>query len=164
MTSAFCVHIYCDGSCLTNPGPGGWAALLIWKPAADCASQHNKKANRKLLCGNEQDTTNNRMELTAAIEGLLALKRPCDVHLFCDSQYVVRGMNEWIGSWQKRHWKTAGGKPVENQDLWQKLLQASQPHNVVWSWVKAHAGNALNEYVDEQARAQAHLVSGSIRA
>ena len=161
MPFTFCVHIYCDGSCLTNPGPGGWAALLIWlSPTNNTVSNENEKSKLKLLSGHQHHTTNNRMELTAAIEGLLALKHPCKVHIFCDSQYVVKGMNTWIRSWKKRNWRTATGRPVENQDLWQKLLAASQQHHVVWQWIKAHAGNAFNEYVDEQARAQARVACG----
>ena len=171
MASIFCVQMYCDGSCLANPGPGGWAALLMWQPTTTETSTKNvqpgwgtnnlAKNHSKLLCGHERHTTNNRMELTAAIEGLSALKCPCGVQVFCDSQYVVKGITEWVSSWKKRGWKTAAGKPVENQDLWQKLLTTSEQHKVTWRWVKAHAGNTLNEYVDEQARAQAHLASGS---
>ena len=161
MADTSCVQSYCDGSCISNPGPGGWAALLIWQSKiSKCLSKQHKTPPRKLLCGHERSTTNNRMELTAATQGLLALKRPCDVQIFCDSQYVVRGMNEWLPSWQKRNWKTAAGKPVENQDLWQQLSAASQQHCVTWNWIKAHAGNALNEYVDEQARAQARVACG----
>ncbi|MEM7402585.1 MAG: ribonuclease HI [Myxococcota bacterium] len=161
MAVSSCVQIYCDGSCIRNPGPGGWAALLIWQPKTDKRlSKQHQTSQRKLLCGHERNTTNNRMELTAAMQGLRALHRPCEVQIFCDSQYVVRGMNEWLNSWQKRNWKTAAGKPVENQDLWQQLSAASQQHRVAWHWIKAHAGNALNEYVDEQARAQARVACG----
>ncbi len=144
------VQLYCDGSCLRNPGPGGWAALLIF------ASNPDTQECRKLLRGNcPESTTNNRMELTAALEGLLALKQPCDIKVFSDSQYVVKGMSEWQMAWRRRGWRTAAGKPVENVELWQRLVQAATPHQVAWHWVKAHAGHPLNEYVDDQARQQA---------
>ncbi|MEM7495901.1 MAG: ribonuclease HI [Myxococcota bacterium] len=144
------VQLYCDGSCLRNPGPGGWAALLIF-----ASPRSGEQERRKLVQGGCPDTTNNRMELTAAIEGLSALKQPCDARVFCDSQYVVRGMSEWQAAWRRRGWKTAGGKRVENVELWQRLVQAASPHRATWHWVKGHAGHPLNEYVDEQARQQA---------
>lgn len=137
------VEIYTDGSCLKNPGPGGWAALLLMGE------------REKLISGAQKDTTNNQMELMAAIEGLSALTRPCSVKLHADSQYVVRGMKEWIHGWQKNNWKTAAKKPVENQELWKRLLEAAKIHQVEWLWVKAHAGHPQNERVDEAARAQA---------
>ncbi|MBH1988829.1 MAG: ribonuclease HI [Myxococcaceae bacterium] len=139
------VEVYTDGSCLKNPGPGGWAALLK-------VGEHEK-----LVSGFQPNVTNNQMELLAAIQGLKALKRPCRVTLFSDSQYVVRGMSEWVFNWQRRGWKTASNKPVENQSLWQELVRVAQIHEVEWEWIKAHAGHEYNERVDQEARAQAQL-------
>jgi ribonuclease HI len=137
------VHAYTDGACLGNPGLGGWGALL----------RYGKQ--EKTLSGNEPDTTNNRMELMAAIRALESLKEACDVHLHTDSQYVQKGITEWIGSWQARGWKTSGGDPVKNQDLWQRLLVASARHKVRWHWVKGHAGHEENEIADQLARSAA---------
>lgn len=142
------VIIYCDGACLGNPGPGGYAALLM---------RHEGDAQERVVCGHEYATTNNRMELRAAIEGLKALKRACPVTLYCDSQYVIKGMTEWMPGWQKSQFKTANKKAVKNVDLWQELLEASSRHQITWRWVKAHAGNVYNERVDEIAREQAGL-------
>lgn len=141
------VYIFCDGACLGNPGPGGWAALL--------RVTRTGKPHEKMFSGSEAMTTNNRMELRAAIEGLLALKKPCRVELFSDSQYVVKGMKEWVFGWQRSQWKTATKKPVVNQDLWQDLLAASKRHEVTWNWVKGHSGHPENERVDEMARNEA---------
>ena len=141
------VQIYCDGACLGNPGPGGWATLLLTSRAG--------KEHERVISGGETLTTNNRMELRAAIEGFKALKRSCSVSLYSDSQYVVKGMKEWIFGWQKNNWKNAARKPIENQDLWQELLQASSDHQVKWHWVKGHAGHPQNERVDEVAREEA---------
>lgn len=137
------VKIYTDGSCLKNPGPGGWAALLVMG------------SKEKMISGGLKDTTNNQMELMAAIEGLKALTRPCEVQLYADSQYVVKGMKEWVTGWIKNNWKTAAKKPVANQEFWQELVKAAERHTVTWHWVKAHAGHPENERVDEMARAQA---------
>ena len=134
------VEIYTDGACLGNPGPGGWGALL----------RHG--ANEKELAGGEPDTTNNRMELMGAIRALQALREPCSVVLHTDSQYVQKGISEWIVNWQRRGWKTADGKPVKNDDLWRELLLAQKPHTVDWRWVKGHAGHVENERVDVLAR------------
>ncbi len=133
------VTIYTDGACRGNPGPGGWGALLVLGE------------KRLELCGGEQGTTNNRMELTAAIEGLGALKRQCNVKLITDSQYVLKGVTEWMSGWKKRGWKTASKQPVKNVDLWQKLDQACQAHRVEWEWVKGHAGHPGNERADQLA-------------
>lgn len=133
------VTIYTDGACRGNPGPGGWGALLVL----------NEK--RREMCGGEKSTTNNRMELTAAIEGLGALKKPCKVRLVTDSQYVLKGVTEWMEGWKKRGWKTASKQPVKNVDLWQKLDQALQQHDVAWEWVKGHAGHPGNEFADQLA-------------
>ncbi len=130
------IHIYTDGACRGNPGPGGWGALLI---AGD---------KRRELSGYEAHTTNNRMELTAAIRALQALKRRCVVDLYTDSQYVRQGITEWMTNWKRRHWKTADGKPVKNQDLWQELDAAVVAHEVRWHWVKGHAGHPGNERAD----------------
>jgi ribonuclease HI len=137
------VEIHTDGACLGNPGPGGWAALL----------RHNGRERE--LAGGEAQTTNNRMELLAAIMALEALKAPCEVVLSTDSQYVQKGIGEWLPNWIRRGWKTAGGDPVKNQDLWQRLHAAAKPHKVQWKWVKGHAGHAENERVDKLARAEA---------
>ena len=133
------VIVYTDGACKGNPGPGGWGALLI-------AGDH-----RKELYGGESLTTNNRMELTAAIEALAALKRPCRVQLFTDSQYVRLGITEWLPQWKRRGWKTADRKPVKNDDLWKLLEQQIERHQVHWHWVRGHAGDPGNERADELA-------------
>ena len=133
------VVIYTDGACKGNPGPGGWGALLI-------AGEH-----RKELHGGEPATTNNRMELTAAIEALAALKRECRVHLYTDSQYVRLGITEWLPQWKRRGWKTADRKPVKNADLWELLDAQIQRHDVHWHWVKGHSGHPGNERADELA-------------
>jgi ribonuclease HI len=148
------VTIFSDGSCLGNPGPGGWAALL--------RTVSNTQNIEKLLVGGAKDTTNNRMELQAALEGLLALKHPCRVEIVTDSNYLVKGMTEWIQGWQKRDWKNSKKKPVENRDLWESLLNASRPHDIRWTWVKGHAGHAENERVDQAAHAEASRQKDSI--
>jgi len=135
------VEIYTDGACRGNPGPGGWGALLI---SGDV---------RKELSGAETQTTNNRMELTAAIEALRALKRPVHATLYTDSKYVCTGIEEWLPQWKRRDWRTASKKPVKNIDLWRALDEAREPHTVSWRWVKGHAGNAGNEHVDALANA-----------
>ncbi|MBK9493184.1 MAG: Ribonuclease HI [Alphaproteobacteria bacterium ADurb.BinA280] len=142
------VEIHADGSCSGNPGPGGWGVLLRFG------------AHERELAGGEPDTTNNRMELMAAIEGLQALKEACEVDLFTDSQYVQKGITEWLPSWQRRGWKTADNKPVKNADLWQRLDAARQRHRVRWHWVKGHAGHADNERVDGLARQAAEQIKG----
>jgi len=134
------VTIYTDGACSGNPGPGGWGAVLI-------SGEH-----RKELSGGEGATTNNRMELTAAIEALNALKRPCAVELYTDSVYVRDGITKWIHGWRRNGWRTAGKKPVKNAELWQALEEALQRHKVDWHWVKGHAGHPENERADELAR------------
>ena len=133
------IEIYTDGACRGNPGPGGWGALLI---AGD---------RRKTLHGGERDTTNNRMELTAAIEALNALRGSQQVVLHTDSKYVMDGINDWIANWKKRGWKTASKKPVKNQDLWMALDEATRAHDIRWVWVKGHDGNPGNELADELA-------------
>lgn len=137
------VEIHTDGACLGNPGPGGWAALLC------------HQGRERELAGGEALTTNNRMELLAAIMALEALKGPCRVVLSTDSQYVQKGIGEWLPNWIRRGWKTAGGDPVKNKDLWERLQAASAPHKIEWRWVKGHAGHAENERVDKLARAAA---------
>lgn len=134
------VQLYSDGACQGNPGPGGWGVLLI-------AGEH-----RKRLFGGEAHTTNNRMELQAVIEGLKALKRRCEVHVHTDSQYVQKGMTEWLPQWKSRGWKTRDNAPVKNQDLWQILESMVQAHDVHWHWVKGHAGDPGNEEADQLAR------------
>ena len=133
------VDIYTDGACRGNPGPGGWAALLI------------AGETRKEVSGAETETTNNRMELMAAIQGLGALKRRCKVRLYTDSKYVLQGATEWLPAWKARGWRTADKKPVKNQDLWEKLEQVASVHTLTWQWVKGHSGDPGNERVDELA-------------
>ena len=133
------VEIYTDGACRGNPGPGGWAALLSF-------GEHEKE-----LAGAEAHTTNNRMELTAVIRALEALKRPSEVRLFTDSEYVRRGITEWVKSWKARGWKTADRKPVKNQDLWEQLDALAAGHRIEWRWVKGHSGVPGNERVDRLA-------------
>lgn len=134
------VSIWTDGACSGNPGPGGWGALLRFKDA------------EKELFGGEEETTNNRMELTAAIQALEALTKPCRVDLSTDSQYVKGGITGWIHGWKKNGWKTANKKPVKNAELWMALDEACARHEVTWHWVKGHAGHAENERADELAR------------
>jgi ribonuclease HI len=133
------VHIYTDGACAGNPGPGGWAAILV----------HGD--TEKELAGGESDTTNNRMELMAAIAALEALKSPCRVDLTTDSQYVRNGMREWLPGWKAKGWKTADRKPVKNADLWQRLELAASGHDITWHWVRGHDGHAYNERADKLA-------------
>ena len=134
------VVIYTDGACSGNPGPGGWGAILSFA------------GKEKELKGGELHTTNNRMELMAAISALEALTKPCDVDLHTDSQYVRNGITSWINGWKKNGWKTADKKPVKNVDLWQKLDAALKQHKVRWHWVKGHAGHPMNERADQLAR------------
>lgn len=134
------VTIYTDGACSGNPGPGGWGAIL------------RARGHEKELHGGEAETTNNRMELRAAIEALSALKRPCTVDLHTDSEYLRKGITEWIGAWKARGWKTAARKPVKNADLWQALDEIAARHAIRWHWVKGHAGHPENERADELAR------------
>ncbi|PWK93009.1 ribonuclease HI [Fulvimonas soli] len=143
------VEAFTDGACLGNPGPGGWAALL------------RARGTERLLSGGEPATTNNRMELMAAIGALEALKRPCKVRLTTDSRYVMQGIEEWVPRWRANGWRTADKKPVKNQDLWQRLAAAAEPHVVRWQWVKGHNGHAENERVDRAAREQAEHYKGN---
>ena len=142
------VIIYTDGACRGNPGPGGWGAIL------------SKGVHEKELYGAERDTTNNRMELMAAIRGLEALKRPCEVTLVTDSVYLKKGITEWLPQWHRRGWKTAARKPVKNVDLWQRLEQALNGHRLHWKWIKGHSGHPENERADQLAnRAVDELLS-----
>lgn len=133
------VELITDGACSGNPGPGGWAAILKF-------GKH-----RKELWGSEKETTNNRMELTAAIEGLRLLKEKCDVHITTDSEYVLKGITQWIAGWKKNNWKSASKQPVKNQDLWQELDEQVQRHQVKWTWTKGHADHPDNNRCDELA-------------
>jgi ribonuclease HI len=133
------VEIYTDGACRGNPGPGGWAALLV------------AGSERREVMGAEAATTNNRMELSAAIGGLKALKRRCAVKLYTDSKYVLQGATEWMPNWKTRGWRTAAREPVKNQDLWQELDLAVAAQDIEWIWVKGHSGHEGNEYVDQLA-------------
>ncbi|MGK7294424.1 MAG: ribonuclease HI [Candidatus Wenzhouxiangella sp. M2_3B_020] len=141
--SAGTVQIWTDGACRGNPGPGGWGAVLRFN------------GHERELAGGERDTTNNRMELMAAIRALEALKRPCRVHLVTDSNYVRQGITEWLPRWRANGWRTAGRKPVKNADLWQRLEEAASRHEVRWSWVRGHSGHPENERADRLATAAA---------
>ncbi len=134
------IEIYCDGACSGNPGVGGWGCILRWN------------GHEKELSGVDRETTNNRMELTAAMEALASLKRPCDVVLTTDSQYLAKGMTEWIAGWQKRGWVNSKKEPVLNRDLWERLLALTKVHRVEWAWVRGHDGHPENEHCDEIAR------------
>lgn len=140
------VTLYTDGACKGNPGVGGWGAFLQ-------SGRHSKE-----LFGGEANTTNNRMELTAVIQGLAALKRPCIVNIYTDSQYVKNGMQEWIHNWKARGWKTASKQPVKNVELWQALDAEVNKHQVHWHWIKGHAGNPGNEKADELANRGVKLI------
>lgn len=142
------IELFTDGACLGNPGPGGWGALL------------RSGAREKELSGGEPETTNNRMELMAAIAGLEALKKPCAVVLTTDSQYVKLGVEQWMARWRANGWRTSDRKPVKNRDLWERLSAALASHEVSWHWVKGHAGHAENERVDELARRAALVAAG----
>ncbi len=133
------VEIFTDGACRGNPGPGGWGVLLRFK------------GKEKELYGGEKGTTNNRMELMAAIRAMESLTRPCQVRLTTDSQYVMKGITEWLAGWKKRGWKTASKQPVKNVDLWQRLDKALAPHDVKWKWVRGHTGHPENEKADQLA-------------
>ena len=138
------VRIWTDGACSGNPGPGGWGVLMRFKGA--------ERETSREICGGEAQTTNNRMELTAAVKALETLKEPCSVDLHTDSKYVMEGMTKWLEGWKKRDWKTAGKKSVKNAELWRQLDEAAKRHRVNWHWVKGHDGNPENERADELAR------------
>jgi ribonuclease HI len=140
------VEVHTDGACLGNPGPGGWAALLRYG------------AHEREIVGAEPDTTNNSMELMAAISALESLTQGCAIELHTDSQYVRQGITEWMPNWIRRNWKTAGGDPVKNRDLWERLHAATARHRISWHWVKGHSGDPDNERVDALARAAAENV------
>ncbi|MBX3706874.1 MAG: ribonuclease HI [Pseudomonadales bacterium] len=133
------VEIFTDGACRGNPGPGGWAALL------------RRGSHERMVSGAEPETTNNRMELTAAIEGLAALTRPSRVALTTDSQYVRHGITQWLAGWKRNGWRTAARQPVKNRDLWERLDQLAAAHEVEWHWVRGHSGHPENERVDQEA-------------
>lgn len=138
------VIIVTDGACLGNPGPGGWAALLQMNP------------HEKMISGSQKDTTNNQMELKAVIEGLKALKKPCQAHIISDSKYVIQAFTKgWLNSWQRNNWKNAKKQPVKNKELWLELLGQSEIHQLTWEWVKGHSGHPENERVDQKAREEA---------
>ncbi|MBV8095910.1 MAG: ribonuclease HI [Acetobacteraceae bacterium] len=140
-TDSDAVEIWTDGGCKPNPGPGGWAAILRFRGV------------EKELSGAERNSTNNRMELTAAATALETLKRPCRVILHTDSEYLQKGITQWHAGWVRRNWKNADGDPVANMELWQRLLAAASPHRVQWRWVRGHAGDAMNERADRLATA-----------
>ena len=140
MASDDLIEIFTDGACSGNPGPGGWGVVMRWR------------GHEKELCGGESETTNNRMELMAAIRGIEAVTRPARLRLVTDSTYVKDGITKWIHGWKRNGWKTAAKKPVKNEDLWRRLDAALASHDVEWQWVKGHAGHAENERADELAR------------
>jgi len=142
------ITLYSDGSSLGNPGPGGWGTILEFN------------GHIKELSGADSLTTNNQMELIGVIEGLKALKEPCDVSIYSDSKYVVQGINEWLGNWIKNNWKTASKKPVKNQELWQDYIKVSKDHKINANWVKGHAGHPQNERCDELAKEEAIKLKG----
>lgn len=139
MTQNEPVQMFTDGACRGNPGPGGWGVVLRYGD------------NERQLFGGDRETTNNRMELLAVIEGLSVLKRPCEISITSDSTYVLKGIQEWLQNWKKRGWKTASKKPVKNIDLWQRLDALIEPHTIEWHWVKGHSGHPQNELADELA-------------
>jgi ribonuclease HI len=139
------VTLYSDGCALGNPGPGGWAAILEYKGV------------EKEVTGGEPMATNNQAEMKAVIAGLKALKKPCKVKVVSDSQYVIKGMTEWVQGWQRRGWRNAAGEPVKNKELWEELLEAARPHTITWQWVKGHAGHHFNERCDQLAKAAAEI-------
>ncbi|WP_426417476.1 ribonuclease HI [Aestuariirhabdus sp. LZHN29] len=143
------IEIFTDGACKGNPGPGGWGALL----------RYGEK--QKTLFGGELNTTNNRMELLAAIKALQALTRPCQIRITTDSQYLRKGVTEWMHNWKKRGWKTAARQPVKNADLWMLLDEVVKPHSIEWCWVKGHSGHPGNELADELANAGVEKVLGA---
>jgi ribonuclease HI len=145
------VVIFTDGSCRGNPGPGGWGAIL------------SLGAHEREISGGETDTTNNRMELTAAIEALLALKRPCQVELHTDSLYVKNGVTQWLQLWKARGWRTMSKGAVKNEDLWRRLDEAQARHQIDWRWVKGHAGHPMNERVDALARKAMEAAEADLR-
>ena len=140
------VEIFTDGACKGNPGPGGWGAIL------------RMGSHEKELSGSDRATTNNRMELTAAIRGLAALREPCEVELYTDSRYVIDGITKWIYGWQKSGWVNSAKKPVANAELWRALIDAAKPHRVSWQWVRGHAGHPENERADRLASDAANAV------
>jgi len=142
------VLVFADGACKGNPGPGGWGAILR-------IGTHEKE-----ICGGERQTTNNRMELTAVIRALESLKRHCNVKVYTDSQYVQKGISEWLPQWKRRGWRTAGRKPVKNEDLWRELDELAQKHKVEWHWVRGHAGHVENERADALANRGVQSASG----
>ena len=147
ISSKFDYIIYTDGACLGNPGPGGWAAVIF-----------DKEKKKKILKGNEQSTTNNRMELIATIKAIEIIEYKSNIKIYTDSKYVIDGISSWIINWKKNNWKTSSKEPVKNVKLWQKLDYVSSKHEIVWEWIKGHSGHILNEEVDELARIQAGLL------
>ena len=143
------IQIFTDGACKGNPGPGGWGAILRMGP-------HEKE-----LSGSEADTTNNRMEMQAVIQGLNALTEPCIVEVYSDSKYVIDGITKWVHGWKKRGWVNASKKPVRNAELWHELIEATARHEVSWNWVKGHAGHAENERADQLASDAADQIAAS---
>lgn len=136
------ITIYTDGACSGNPGPGGWGAIIVYRTV------------ERELCGGEADTTNNRMELLAAISALEQIKEPCKINLYTDSKYVKGGITEWIKKWLKNNWKNSSNTTVKNKELWMRLLEATKIHDITWHWIEGHAGHKYNERADKLARSQ----------
>jgi ribonuclease HI len=147
-----CVEIWTDGGCKPNPGAGGWGAILVYK------------GTQRELSGAELETTNNRMELTAAAAALEALKRPCKVRLHTDSEYLKNGITRWMTGWVRKNWRSASGDPVKNMDLWRRILDAAAQHEIEWKWVRSHVGIELNERADELATAAREAAVAERRA
>ena len=153
------VEIYTDGACRGNPGPGGWGASLRFITDENTA---NEKQHQKDMYGFQAETTNNQMELMAVIQSLESLKRSCPVKIYTDSKYVLEGLTKWMPNWKKNGWKTAAKKPVKNVELWQRLDEAVQAHDVAWEWVRGHTGHEGNEYADALANRAIDEMSGNI--
>ncbi len=145
------ITIYTDGSCKNNPGNGGWGAIFLYE-------KKNGEIIKKIISGNEKNTTNNRMELTAVIKALSILNKQCNVELFTDSKYVMEGATKWLNGWIKKNWKNSQKKTVLNQDLWEELIPLLNKHNINWHWVKGHDNNILNNEVDKIAQSQAEML------
>lgn len=145
------ISIYTDGSCLGNPGPGGWAALLVYQ------------GRQKMIAGHAAKTTNNQMELTAVIKALSALKQSCAIELYTDSKYVMDGAMQWLDNWKKKNWVNSKKEPVKNIELWQSLDKRLQQHQINWHWVKGHSGHDENERVDDEARRQAEIIQATMK-
>ncbi len=150
------IQIYTDGACSGNPGPGGWAAVLVYLSKV---RQSPDGKNLKIISGGERKTTNNRMELVPIIKSLEMLNQPCEIELYSDSQYVIKGMTKWLHNWKRRDWRGSNKKPIKNKELWQRLDKLSQKHKIKWLWIEGHIGKEVNEQVDKIAKAEIKKIS-----